>query len=70
MPKNLSEYKILSIDIGGTYIKGTILNIEGEMQIGYQTVETPLMPGPQKLLAAIKTLIVDFPSFNRVSIGL
>jgi polyphosphate glucokinase len=69
MPKNLSEYKILSIDIGGTYIKGTILNIEGEMQIGYQTVETPLMPGPQKLLAAIKTLIVDFPSFNRVSIG-
>ncbi len=69
MPKNLSEYRILSIDIGGTYIKGTILNIEGDMLTGYHTVKTPHLPGPQKLLAAIRTLVIDFPSFNKVSIG-
>jgi polyphosphate glucokinase len=69
MQENLGQDKILSIDIGGSYIKGTILNIEGKMQIGYHTVETPHSPGPQKLLAAIKTLAMDFPSFDKVSIG-
>jgi len=69
MPKNLVEDKILSIDIGGTYIKGTILNEAGEMRIGYHTVETPHLPGHQKLLDAIRKLVIDFPSFNKVSIG-
>ena len=69
MQQNLGSDKILSIDIGGTYIKGTILNSVGEMQIGYHTVETPHLPGPQKLLAAIRTLVSDFPPFNKVSIG-
>jgi polyphosphate glucokinase len=69
MQQNSGGDKILSIDIGGTYIKGTILNITGEMQIGYHTVETPHLPGPEKLLAAIRNLVSDFPSFNKVSIG-
>ncbi len=69
MQQNLGSDKILSIDIGGTYIKGTILNSVGEMQIGYHAVETPHLPGPQKLLAAIRTLVSDFPPFNKVSIG-
>ena len=69
MPKNLVEDKILSIDIGGTYIKGTILNEAGEMKIGYHTIETPHLPGHQKLLDAIRKLVIDFPSFNKVSIG-
>ena len=69
MQQNFGGDRILSIDIGGTYIKGTVLNSEGEMQIGYHTVETPYLPGPQKLVAAIRTLVSDFPSFNKVSIG-
>jgi polyphosphate glucokinase len=69
MQQNFGGDRILSIDIGGTYIKGTVLNSEGEMQIGYHTVETPHLPGPQKLVAAIRTLVSDFPSFNKVSIG-
>lgn len=69
MLQNLVGDQILSIDIGGTYIKGTILNEEGEMQIGYHTVDTPHLPGPEKLLAAIQKLVSDFPSFNKVSIG-
>ena len=69
MQQNFGGDRILSIDIGGTYIKGTVLNSEGEIQIGYHTVETPYLPGPQKLVAAIRTLVSDFPSFNKVSIG-
>ena len=69
MQKKMSVDRILSIDIGGTYIKGTILNTVGEMQIGYHVVDTPHLPGPQKLLAAILSLVSDFPTFNKVSIG-
>ena len=69
MQQNLGGDRILSIDIGGTYIKGTILNENGEMQIGYHTVETPHLPGPQTLVASIRKLVSDFPSFNKVSIG-
>lgn len=69
MQQNFGGDRILSIDIGGTYIKGTVLNSDGEKQIGYHTVETPHLPGPQKLVAAIRTLVSDFPPFNKVSIG-
>ena len=52
MQQNFGGDRILSIDIGGTYIKGTVLNSDGEKQIGFHTVETPHLPGPQKLVAA------------------
>jgi polyphosphate glucokinase len=69
MHQSLSGDKILSIDIGGSHIKATILNPFGELQIGFQTVDTPYLPGPKKLLAAIKDIVSKFPEYDKVSVG-
>ena len=69
MAQSLSGDKILAIDIGGSHIKATILNATGELQIGYQTVDTPILPGPKKLIAAINALVHKFPEYDKVSIG-
>ncbi|MBC7689584.1 MAG: ROK family protein [Aquabacterium sp.] len=69
MPRSLSGDKILAIDIGGSHIKATILNTAGHLQIGYQIVDTPVLPGPKKLLAAINQLVHKFPEYDKVSVG-
>ena len=69
MAQSLSGDKILAIDIGGSHIKATILNATGELQIGYQTVDTPILPSPKKLIAAINALVHKFPEYDKVSIG-
>ena len=69
MAQSLSGDKILAIDIGGSHIKATILNATGELQICYQTVDTPILPGPKKLIAAINALVHKFPEYDKVSIG-
>ncbi|MCW3091139.1 MAG: hypothetical protein JWP81_2208 [Ferruginibacter sp.] len=61
--------KILSIDIGGSHIKATILNAYGELQIGFETVDTPILPGPKKLIAAIRDIVHRFPEYDKLSIG-
>lgn len=61
--------KILSIDIGGSRIKATILNLDGEMTIEYQKIETPPSGDPDDIIDAIKTLIKDFPHYDKVSVG-
>src|ERR1700757_2049671 len=61
--------KILSIDIGGSHIKGTILNQQGDLQRPYEKVPTPIPANPDNVVSAIKTLVKDFPDFNRISVG-
>ncbi|MBC7889517.1 MAG: ROK family protein [Ferruginibacter sp.] len=69
MHQSLSGDKILSIDIGGSHIKATILNAAGELQIGFQTVDTPPNPGPEKLVDALKDIVSKFPEYDNVSVG-
>ncbi|MEO6547820.1 MAG: ROK family protein, partial [Ferruginibacter sp.] len=69
MHSSAAGNKILSIDIGGSHIKATILNIFGELQIGFETVDTPVLPGPKKLMAAIKDIVNRFPEYDKLSIG-
>jgi polyphosphate glucokinase len=69
MTKDPAQLRILSIDIGGSHIKATILNYKGELQMEYDKVETPQPAGPENLLAAIKTLVKDFPEYDCVSAG-
>ena len=61
--------KILSIDIGGTLVKATILNYHGELQTEYKKVETPRPCTPEKLVSSIQNLVADFHAFDRVSVG-
>jgi len=69
MHQSRSGDKILSIDIGGSYIKAALLNTTGELQTGYQSVDTPVLPGPKTLIVALKNLAGKFPVYDKLSIG-
>lgn len=61
--------KILSIDIGGSNVKTTILNPAGDLTIPYQKLPTPQPSSPENLLKTIQTLIQSFPGFDCISAG-
>lgn len=69
MKNSAASLKILSIDIGGSHIKGTILNQKGKLQKQYEKVVTPVPASPDNVIKAIKTLVKDFPQFDRISVG-
>ncbi|HEX3386404.1 MAG TPA: ROK family protein [Mucilaginibacter sp.] len=61
--------KILSIDIGGSHVKATILNEKGELQMAYDKTPTPMPSTPENMVAAVKNLVKDFPAFDLISVG-
>ena len=68
--KNTSAIvKILSIDIGGSHIKATILNNKGELQKAYDKVVTPIPANPANVIASIKKLVSAFPDYDHISVG-
>ena len=69
MKETMDELHILTIDIGGSSIKATVLNQAGELQTSYTKIETPSPSSPTNVLAAIATLVRDFPAYDRVSVG-
>jgi len=70
MKKNQSSsLKFLSIDIGGSHIKATILNEKGELKMNYEKIATPKPSTPESVVGAIKQLAKSFPDYDRVSVG-
>ncbi|MFI5157650.1 MAG: ROK family protein [Sphingobacteriales bacterium] len=69
MKKTSAIVKILSIDIGGSHIKATILNNKGELQKAYDKVVTPVPANPANVITSIKKLASAFPDFDHVSVG-
>lgn len=65
----MGKENILTIDIGGTNIKATVLNSDGEMLVEYSKTPTPENSNPDKVLKEIKKLIADFPSYHKISVG-
>ncbi len=61
--------KILCIDIGGSHIKATVLDTEGNSLKEYEKVATPNPASPDNVIAAIKSLVKDFPEYDRISSG-
>ncbi|HEY0244709.1 MAG TPA: ROK family protein [Mucilaginibacter sp.] len=64
-----SQLKILSIDVGGSHVKATILNSKGELTMEYDKVVTPSPASPENMIATIKKLVKDFPHYDKVSVG-
>ncbi|RFM29496.1 ROK family protein [Deminuibacter soli] len=60
---------ILTIDIGGSHIKATILNAAGELKQDYRKVVTPSPATPETVLEAIHALVKDFPAYDKISVG-
>lgn len=64
-----SQLRILSIDIGGSSVKATILDSKGDLTMDYEKIATPKPANPDNLVKAIKTLVKNYPPYDRVSVG-
>lgn len=60
---------ILSIDIGGTGLKASVIDRHGTMIADKVRVDTPHPSPPGVLVEAIATLVKPLPHFDRVAIG-
>lgn len=71
MPKTIKVPKgnILSIDIGGTNIKASILNEKGKLLTEFKKKPTPKNSTPAEVLKTIKKLTETFKDFEKISIG-
>ena len=59
----------LSIDIGGTGLKASVLNAQGEMTADRVRVDTPYPCPPQTLVDTLASLVEPLPTAHRVSVG-
>jgi polyphosphate glucokinase len=66
---NATSPKFLSIDIGGSHIKATILNDAGALQMEYDKTPTPTPANPENVVNTIKKLVKSFPAYDMVSVG-
>jgi polyphosphate glucokinase len=69
MKKNPPPQRILSIDIGGSGIKASLIDQEGQFIVDYKKVNTPFPADPENVLKAIRSLVKDFPEYDVVSAG-
>jgi len=69
MENSTHDLKILAIDIGGSHIKATILDRAGTLIRDYERMETPVPADPANVLQVIRTLVQNFPEYDRVSVG-
>ena len=61
--------RTLAIDVGGTGVKGSVLDAAGEMMQERVRIETPDNPTPDELVDIIVELTKSLPDFDRVSVG-
>ena len=61
--------RFLSIDIGGSHIKATILDDKGALQMDYEKVQTPVPANPANVVNAIKKLVKSFKEYDMISVG-
>jgi polyphosphate glucokinase len=60
---------ILTIDIGASFIKATVLSREGELLQEYKRIKTPDPATPQRVVEWIQNLVTDFQDYDKVSVG-
>jgi polyphosphate glucokinase len=59
----------LAVDIGGSGLKAMLLDPAGKPLSDRQRIETPAVPSPKAVLAALDGLIKPLAKFDRVSVG-
>lgn len=69
MENSYTGDKILSIDIGGSHIKATLLSQQGQLLMDYKKIETPVPATPEKVISGIQTLVKNFDEYQKVSVG-
>jgi len=61
--------RTLALDIGGTGLKASVLDVEGRMLVKRARIPTPYPCRPTILLRALVELAAALPAFDRISIG-
>jgi polyphosphate glucokinase len=69
MKSLLPTDKILSVDIGGSHIKATIITPEGALPDAYRKLPTPMPATPERVISVIQELVKDFPAYTKVAVG-
>ncbi len=64
-----SNAETLAIDIGGTGLKGSVLDPQGQMVHDRVRCDTPYPLPPAKLVTVLLDLVKPLPSYDRVSVG-
>jgi polyphosphate glucokinase len=59
----------LSIDVGGTNLKASVLDAKGKMTADRVHIETPYPCPPKVMVKALVDLVKPLPKFDRVSVG-
>ncbi len=59
----------LALDVGGTGLKGSVLDTQDRMVADRVSVPTPYPLPPQRLVDTLADLVRPLPSFERVSVG-
>jgi polyphosphate glucokinase len=67
--KHTVELRILSIDIGGTGLKASVVDAAGELLVPKRRIATPCPCSPSIMLDALARLIAPLPPHNRISIA-
>jgi polyphosphate glucokinase len=63
------EVKTLSVDVGGTGLKASVLDARGEMLVERVRVATPYPCPPETLVEALVGLARGLPAHDRASVG-
>lgn len=59
----------LGLDIGGTGLKASVLDVNGRMTVDRVRVPTPRGCTPEQMVDALAGLVKPLPAFDRISIG-
>ena len=59
----------LAIDIGGTGLKASVLDVKGHMVRPKAWRKTPPDLSPAQLIQELEALVADLPAFDRISVG-
>jgi polyphosphate glucokinase len=64
-----ADVRTLAIDIGGTGLKASVLDANGEEVVPRERVPTPYPCPPKVMVEALKQLVDRLPEFHRIAAG-
>jgi polyphosphate glucokinase len=64
-----ADVKTLAVDVGGTHVKASVLDRDGEMLVERVRVDTPYPCPPDVLVATVRHLAAELPRHDRASVG-
>jgi polyphosphate glucokinase len=64
-----ADVKTLSVDVGGTRFKASVLDRGGKMLVDKVSIDTPYPCPPEVLIESLRRLVRDLTSYHRVSVG-